>query len=451
MKRGEAERTAALALAAAIFLVALKLAFGFASGSLGLIAEGLQSTADAVAAAATLFALRIARRPADADHPFGHGKAENLAALGEAAFLLVSTGVIASQAITRLTAEAPPHVSASRTLIAVLAVVLVVDASRALTTTRAARRLHSAALGASAAHFVSDFGGTLVVLGGIALVRSGHPSADAWAALVVAGITGIVAVRLVRSNVGTLMDGTSSYRTALIRTAVERGAPDASLLRLRVREVGLAVFGDVTIGVSPESALVRGHTLADRVEEIVEELIPGSDVVVHVEPLKTGPSPRERATVAALGVSKVREIHNVHVLEVAGGVEVSLHMKLAGALPLAEAHRDASQVEAAIGEAVPEARRVQTHIEPLDEVIHASGEDGARSARVAAAIEKATGTAPTAVDLRLTEAGAIAYATIVLPEGLSVAEAHRRASAAEVAVHRDVPEVLELVLHTEPA
>ncbi len=451
MERDDAWKTAALALAAAIFLVALKLGFGFASGSLGLIAEGLQSTADAVAAGATLFALRIARRPADAQHPFGHGKAENLAALGEASFLFVSTGVIASHAITRLTADTPPHVDASLGLIAVLAVVLAVDASRALTTRRAARRLHSAALGASAAHFVSDFGGTLVVLAGIALVRAGHPSADAWAALVVAAVTGIVAVRLVRSNVGTLMDETSSQRTDLIRTAVERGAPDAALLRLRVREVGLAVFGDVTIGVAPESALVRGHRLADRVEEIVEELIPGSDVVVHVEPLEAGTSPRERATVAALGVSNVREIHNVLVLEVPGGVEVSLHMKLAGSLPLAEAHRVASQVEGAIEQAVPEARKVQTHIEPLDEIVHASGEDGARAVRVARAIEGATGTAPLSVDLRLTEAGAVAYATIVLPEGLSVAEAHRRASAAEVAVHREVPEVLELVLHTEPA
>jgi cation diffusion facilitator family transporter len=451
MKRDEAWKTAALALAAAIFLVALKLAFGFASGSLGLIAEGLQSTADAVAAAATLFALRIAGRPADAEHPFGHGKAENLAALGEASFLLVSTGVIASQAITRLTADTTPHVDASLGLIAVLVVVLVVDASRALTTTRAARRFHSAALGASAAHFVSDFGGTLVVLAGIAAVRGGHPAADAWAALVVAAITGLVAVRLVRSNVGTLMDETSSRRTALIRTAVERGAPDASLLRVRVREVGLAVIGDVTIGVAPESALVRGHWLADRVEEIVEELIPGSDVVVHVEPLQAGSSPRERATVAALGVSNVREIHNVLVLEVRGGVEVSLHMKLAGTLPLAEAHRVASQVEAAIEEAVPEARKVQTHIEPLDEVVLASGDEGARVERIARAIQVATGSAPLSVDLRVTEAGAVAYATIVLPEGLSVAEAHRRASAAEVAVHREVPEVLELVLHTEPA
>ncbi len=450
MGRDEAWRTAAYAFAAAVFLVALKLAFGFASGSLGLIAEGLQSTADAVAAAATLYALRIANRPADAEHPFGHGKAENLAALGEASFLLVSMGVIASQAITRLTADAPPHVDASLGLIAVLGVVLVVDASRAVTTRRAARRHHSAALGASAAHFLSDFGGTLVVLGGIALVRGGHPAADAWAALVVAGITGMVAVRLVRSNVGTLMDETSSRRSALIRTAVQRGAPDAALLRVRVREVGSAVIGDVTIGVAPEAALVRGHTLADRVEEIVEELIPGSDVVVHVEPLQAGASPRERATVAALGVANVREIHNVLVLEVDGGVDVSLHMKLAGSMALAEAHQVASQVEAAIERAVPEAKRVQTHIEPLDEAILSSGEDGSRAARVAAAIEGATGTAPISVELRLTDAGAVAYATIVLPEVLSVAEAHRRASQAEVAVHREVPEVLELILHTEP-
>ena len=450
MQRDDAWKTAALALVAAIFLVALKLAFGFASGSLGLIAEGLQSTADAVAAGATLFALRIASRPADAEHPFGHGKAENLAALGEAAFLLISFGVIASQAITRLAASTTPHVDASRSLLGVLAIVLVVDASRAYTTARAARRLHSAALGASASHFISDFGGTLVVLGGIVLVREGYPHADAWAALVVAAITGMVAIRLVRRNLPTLMDETSSRRAELIRTAVERVSPDAKLLRLRVREVGPTVIGDATIGVAPEAALVRGHALADQVESVIEELIPGSDIVVHVEPLRPGASARERATVAALGVANVREIHNVLVLALAEGVEISLHLKLAGELPLGEAHRVASQVESAIEAAVPEARRVQTHIEPLDETVPASPADDVRTRRVATAIAGAIGTAPNSVELRTTAAGVVAYATIALPDELSVAESHRRASAAEVAVHREVPEVLELVLHTEP-
>src|SRR5690242_14207524 len=103
-----ARRTAVASLAAAVALAVLKLAVGFASGSLGILAEAVHSGIDAAAAGLTLYAVTVAERPADREHPFGHGKAQHLAALGEAVFLAGAAVWIAVEAIIRLGSGSSP-------------------------------------------------------------------------------------------------------------------------------------------------------------------------------------------------------------------------------------------------------------------------------------------------------------------------------------------------------
>ena len=135
------ERTAAASVAAAVFLVAVKLVTGLVTGSLAFIAEAAHSATDLVAALLTLFAVRVAVRPPDREHHYGHGKAEHLAALGESAFLLLVSLFIAYESIRRLTSGADGHhVDVTWWALAVLGVVIVVDASRALTSFRTSRR-----------------------------------------------------------------------------------------------------------------------------------------------------------------------------------------------------------------------------------------------------------------------------------------------------------------------
>src|SRR4051794_41566884 len=153
------QRTALFSVVAAVFLVAVKLVTGLVTGSLGLIAEAAHSGTDLVAALLTLFAVRIAVRPADQEHHYGHGKAEHLAALAESTFLMAVSAFLAYQAVTRLVADTPHEVRTTWWSFLVLAVVISVDASRAVISRRAARRYHSAALASNALHFASDLGG----------------------------------------------------------------------------------------------------------------------------------------------------------------------------------------------------------------------------------------------------------------------------------------------------
>jgi len=179
-------RTALVSGVAAIVLIVLKLGAGLASHSLGLISEALHSGTDLVAALLTFFAVGVAVRPADVAHQYGHGKAEHLSALAEAAILAAASFFIAWRAITHLVGGRTATVEARWYAFAVIGIVIVVDISRTVVLWRASRRYRSAALASNALHFASDLGGSVAVLVGLVLVHQGFTRADSAAALFVA-------------------------------------------------------------------------------------------------------------------------------------------------------------------------------------------------------------------------------------------------------------------------
>ena len=152
-------RTALLSVAAAVLLVTIKLVTGLVTGSLAFVAEAVHSGTDLVAALLTLFAVRVAIRPPDRDHQYGHGKAEHLAALAESAFLILVSVAIAAESLRRLIDGDYHGVEAAWWAFVVLGVVLVLDASRAVASRRAAERFKSPAFASNALHFASDLAG----------------------------------------------------------------------------------------------------------------------------------------------------------------------------------------------------------------------------------------------------------------------------------------------------
>jgi divalent metal cation (Fe/Co/Zn/Cd) transporter len=177
-------------------------------------------------------------------------------------------------------------------------------------------------------------------------------------------------------------------------------------------------------------------------------------VVVHVEPRQEDTAVRERAHAAALGVPQVREVHNVSVLDMGTGNELSLHLKLPGDLSLEEAHEIAEQVERAIREAVPEVASVQTHLEPLEEESAGSrpraADVAADRATVARIVRDATGFEPEELRFLKTEDGLVAYLTLRLGSDTPLAEAHGQASRIEETIRRERPEIADVIVHTEP-
>ena len=280
---------------------------------------------------------------------------------------LVSVAV-AALALTRLFGVAESRVDPSWWVFAVVGLVLAIDLGRTVVSLRTARRYRSEALLSNALHFGSDFVGTLAVLAGLIAATAGFPEGDSIAALFVAVLVLVAAARLMRRNVDVLMDNAPADAEEAARAAIARIEPPVELSRLRLRQAAGRTFADVVISVPPGAAVGQGHAVADRVEAELERALPGSDVVVHVEPDAHEAALRERAHAAALSVPRVREIHNLSVVSLGGATALSLHLKLPGDLSLEEAHELAEEVERAIVRAVPEIGSVQTHLEPLAEV-----------------------------------------------------------------------------------
>jgi divalent metal cation (Fe/Co/Zn/Cd) transporter len=209
------------------------------------------------------------------------------------------------------------------------------------------------------------------------------------------------------------------------------------------------------IAVPADTGVAQAHSAADAVEDAVRDALGDADVIVHVEPRAAEGGLRERATAAALTVPDVREVHNVRVIHTDDGYELSLHAKLPGELDLEDAHAVINQLEAAIQAAVPQLKLVHTHIEPLAAtdwaVRPAGGEVEQQRAVIDDVVRHYTGAPPERVSFRDAERGRIALVTIALPPEQPLGSAHQRAGDIEEAVRERCPQLVDIVVHTEPA
>ena len=448
-------RTALISVGAACALIALKLSAGLASGSLGLVSEAVHSGTDLVAALLTFFAVGYAVRPADRGHPYGHGKAEHLAAAAEGSVLVLVSIAVATVAVLRLAGVIETEVNAAWWAFAVVACVIAIDVSRTVVSLRTARRYSSAALLSNALHFGSDLAGTVAVLLGLAAAALGWPQGDSVAALFVSFLVVTAALRLMSRNVDVLMDRAPADAVETARRAIRVHVPGVALRRLRLRQAAGRHFVDVVIGVPPGAAVAQGHAAADAVEEAVGRALPEADVIVHVEPQPPEEAEiRDRAQEAALHVPRVRELHNVNVLNVDGRTEISLHLKLPGTLSLDEAHAVAEEVERTILDAVPEASAVRTHLEPLAETSEGRRpsawevEDDAQA--VLGIVADETGSPPRGLRMLETGDGLVVFLTLGLDPRTELAAAHGTASAIEERIRRERPGIADVHVHTEP-
>ena len=449
---GVPQRTTIVSIVAAGLLVILKLGAGLLAGSLGLISAGIESSGDVVAATLTYFAVRLAVQPADPEHPYGHRRAENLGALGEAAILLAGGAIVAVGAIKHLlSTESTPDTDSY--VFAVIAVALIVDLARTIVSLRAARRYGSPALRANAFHFAGYMAGSVVVLVGLLLVRDGFAQGDAVAALVIATIVLATGARLITENANVLMDRTPAEAREAAERAIARLEGDIELLRLRLRESAGRYFADVVVAVPPGQAVVEGHETANLIEAAIERALPGSDVVVHVEPRRSGLDLRDRVLAIALAEPLVRETHDITIFEQAGAVSVALHLKFPADLDLQAAHAVAERVERAI-RARPGVADVQTHLEPLELPLLARAADDRADRHAVAEIQRLvrerTAGEPRSARLLSTKTGRVVFLTVEVGADASLIDAHQLASELEEQLRSQIPDIFDVVVHTEP-
>jgi cation diffusion facilitator family transporter len=447
-----ARRTTLVSIAVAGLLVSITLGVGLATHSLGLISSGIESSGDVIAAVLTFFAVRLGGRPADRGHPYGHRRAENLGALGEAAILIGGGLLVSVEAITHLAnGDAAPAIHWYQ--FAVIALALVLDLGRMRVTLAAARRYGSPALQSNFFHFAADMAGAIAVLAGLIAADMGFRQGDSLAALVVAAIIFLAAGRLLGTNANVLMDRTPIEARAAAERAIAGLGADIELSRLRLRESAGRYFADVVVSVPPGQAVVEGHRAADLIEQAVEGALPGSDVVVHVEPRRSGLDLRDRVLAIALSEPLVKEAHDIAIFQQGDQASVSLHLKFPDDLGLTDAHEIAERVEAAIRER-PGVSDVQTHLEPLERPLREAPGDGdsdaVATAEIQGLVRTRTGSAARRVRLLTTGGGRVVFITLAGREGESLTEAHALAGELEDELRHRISDLADVVIHTEP-
>jgi cation diffusion facilitator family transporter len=266
-----------------VVLVIVKCTAGVLGHSSALLADGVESMSDVLSSLMALGALRISSRPPDEQHPYGHGKAEPLVAIGIAGLLLAAAVGIAVESIREL---ATPHQLPARFTLVVLALVVIVKTILSRYTEQVGHATGSTAIGGDAVHHFSDALTSGLAFVGISAGLWFHlPQADDWAALLAVPVIVFTALRQVREPLNELLDVAQPAIEEQVRATAAHVPGVHSLDKCLVRKAGRGFYVDLHVVVDSSLTVRAGHDIAHRVRAAVRASNPRIlDVLVHIEP-----------------------------------------------------------------------------------------------------------------------------------------------------------------------
>ena len=265
-----------------LVVAAAKIGYGYATGAVSILSDGLHSLTDSASNVLALVGNRYARQPADPDHPYGHRKFETLAAAGIFVFLLLALVEVVKAAIGRLTSGQPPVVTAIS--FGVMAATLLVNLWVVRYESRAARRLKSEILMADSHHTRSDVFTSLAVIGALAGAALGWPVLDPLAALVIAVFIGHAGFQIARETSAVLAD--EAVLDAADVSRIVREQPGVlGCHQIRTRGSADHAFLDLHVWFPADMPLAEAHRLSHIVKARLLEAFPMlADVIIHIEP-----------------------------------------------------------------------------------------------------------------------------------------------------------------------
>jgi cation diffusion facilitator family transporter len=283
--RATKENAAKLSIFAVSFLIAMKVVASIITGSIAIRADAIHSAIDLVGAIIGFIGIRIAGKPPDRQHPFGHGKAENIAGVVIAALIFIAGGIIAYQAITRLISGGGLELVTLG--IYVTAAAIVINLAVSWYAMRVARHTDSVALEATARDLLADVFSSGAVLVGLILVRfTGIAMLDPIVALLVSLLifrTGFLAMK---RSFGGLIDTRlpRAEERQIIACLEEHRGQLVSFHKIRTRQAGSQRYIDFHLVVSKDVSVEKAHKLCDELEQKIEARLASASVTIHVEP-----------------------------------------------------------------------------------------------------------------------------------------------------------------------
>ena len=344
------------------FLV--ELIFGLYSNSLGLITDSIHALLDSVVTLILLLAARLAIKPPDEEHTYGHGKIESLGGLiGGIAIFLIAIFFI-YESIQRLQSP-PPNIFPGIFAIVGGLYVIGIDIFRIILLKRSIAKMGGSTLKADFYHAFMDLGSTVVAILGIVLVTYGFYSGDFIAALILGGLLVILSLKLIYKTAQDLTDIISPELVKKVRTIIGDTQDVIDTGAILMRKSGDTIFADITISIRGDTSFDKAHEISSRVEKNIKNEITNSAITVHFEPTWKDVPLDAKIYDIAKNIDGVKGVHKVITHKSRGKTYSNLHVMVDREINLDLAHKISETVEEKIQENIPEMEHVTIHLEPF--------------------------------------------------------------------------------------
>jgi cation diffusion facilitator family transporter len=344
------------------FLV--ELIFGLVSNSLGLITDSIHALLDSVVTLILLLAARLAIKPPDEEHTYGHGKIESLGGLiGGIAIFLIAIFFI-YESIHRLQSPPPSIFPGVFAIIGGL-YTIGIDIFRIILLKRSIAKIGGTTLKADFYHAFMDLGSTIVAIVGIVLVTYGFYNGDFIAALILGGLLVALSLKLIYRTAQELTDIISPELVKKVRTITTDTQDVMDAGAILMRRSGDTIFADVTISIRGDTSFDKAHEISNRVEKNIKNEISNSAITIHFEPTWKNVPLDAKIYDIAKNIDGVKEVHNVITHKSMGKTYSNLHVLVDREINLNVAHKISEIVEEKIQERLPEIEHVTIHLEPF--------------------------------------------------------------------------------------
>jgi cation diffusion facilitator family transporter len=344
------------------FLV--ELVFGLVSNSLGLITDSIHALLDSVVTLILLLAARLAIKPPDEEHTYGHGKIESLGGLiGGIAIFLIAIFFI-YESIHRLQSPPPSIFPGVFAIIGGL-YTIGIDIFRIILLKRSIAKIGGTTLKADFYHAFMDLGSTIVAIVGIVLVTYGFYNGDFIAALILGGLLVALSLKLIYRTAQELTDIISPELVKKVRTITTDTQDVMDAGAILMRRSGDTIFADVTISIRGDTSFDKAHEISNRVEKNIKNEISNSAITIHFEPTWKNVPLDAKIYDIAKNIDGVKEVHNVITHKSMGKTYSNLHVLVDREINLNVAHKISEIVEEKIQERLPEIEHVTIHLEPF--------------------------------------------------------------------------------------
>ncbi len=342
----------------------VELVFGLISNSLGLITDSVHALLDSVVTAILLLAARMAIKPPDEEHTYGHGKIESLGGMigGIAIFLIA--GFFIYESIQRLQSPLSSTLPESFAIIGGL-YTIGIDIFRIVLLRKSIKKIGGTTLKADFYHAFMDLGSTVVAIVGIVLVSYGFYNGDFAAALILGVVLAILSLKLIHKTALELTDIISPELVRKVKEIVVNTEGVIGVEAILMRRSGDTIFADVTISLRGDTSFDRAHEISSMAENNIKNKMSNAVITIHFEPDWKNVPLDAKINDIAKSVDGVKGVHNIISHKTKGKTYSNLHVMVDREINLYSAHKISEIIEQKIQENIPEIEHITIHLEPF--------------------------------------------------------------------------------------